>query len=163
MIDFYLTKVRNPANPCYLRSTMFELPPCSRRVPNSTQWVLDVFKNHPGQHLAASDVHRLLKKQRKILSEATIYRAINKLEVMESIYCRPSTSRERLFEYISQETKNHIFCIGCSTSFPLDSSKVEQLLPELVPNAHVLASGHELVVYVNCHGADCSATDKTRG
>ncbi|WP_369790410.1 transcriptional repressor [Rouxiella sp. WC2420] len=141
---------------------MFELPQSSRRSPSSEQWVLDVFKNHPGQHLAASDIYRLLKKQRKILSEATIYRAINKLEIMKSIYCRPSTSRERMFEYISPDAKNHVFCIGCSTSFPLDSDKVAQLLPVLVPDSTALACGHELVIYVNCHGDDCSAKRKTR-
>lgn len=139
---------------------MFELPQSSRRAPSSEKWVLDVFKEHPGQHLAASDIHRLLKKQRKILSEATIYRAINKLEIMKSIYCRPSTSRERLFEYIGHDAKNHIFCIGCSTSFPLDSDKVRLLLPTLVTDNDALASGHELVIYVNCHGADCVAKKK---
>ncbi len=138
---------------------MFELPQ-SRRAPSSEKWVLDVFKEHPGERLAASDVFRLLKKQRKILSEATIYRAINKLEIMKSIYCRPSTSRERQFEYISHEAKNHIFCLGCSNSFPLNSEKVAQLLPSLVPNPDILNSGHELVIYVGCHGADCAGNTR---
>ncbi len=142
---------------------MFELTQSPRRKPSSEKWVLDVFKNNPGQHLAASDIHRLLKKQKRILSEATIYRAISKLEVMKTIYCRPSTSRERLFEYVSQEAKNHIFCIGCTRSFPLDGAKVAHLLPALVPNAQILAAGHELVIYVSCHGADCPANKKSRG
>lgn len=103
------------------------------------------------KHLAADELHRLVKKSFPSIGIATIYRTLKLL--CESGLCRElklddgTTRYEHLYDHAHHD---HLICTECGSMTEVLDKEIEKLQEQLAKKNSFKIKSHKLIIYGTC-------------
>ena len=95
----------------------------------SQERILSLLK-HGSRAFSAQDIYIELRKRKKSIGLATVYRSLDALKLDGLVQVRTLPSGESLYSSV-QEDKHHLTCLQCGTSIPIDQCPVHDLETQL--------------------------------
>ena len=121
------------------------------------QVVLQIFLDHPGEHLSAEDVHGILRDNKSEIGLATVYRSLellSELGILQKMEFGDGCSRYELNDRDNEgHFHHHLICLGCGKVWECEDDLLETLETILEKRLHFHTVDHQLKVYGYCE--DC--------
>lgn len=123
--------------------------------------VLDVILNLEG-HFDADELLQFLRKQKKQVSRATLYRTLEHLRVAGLVKMHRFGSGQAQFEHVyNRKHHDHMVCDLCGTVIEFVNDEIEELQEEVCRAHGFTSTNHVMQIFGVC--ADCRARESKRG
>ena len=116
--------------------------------------VLNVFIDHPGEHLSAEDVYGILRGQSVDIGLATVYRSLEllaELEILQRVEFGDGCGRYEIGTMTPDEHQHHhMICLKCGkvTEFPDDL--LDELEHNIAEKTGFRISDHQVKFFGYC-------------
>ena len=122
------------------------------RITPQRKDIIKIFIDNKQNHLSASDIYNILKKQNKSSGLATIYRTLDILEKANIVVKRDFDSNTSYYEFIYDQTKhNHLICKKCGKVI-----EIPDLLPDDIKDKILEEKGFKCLHYSTKFYGYCS-------
>ena len=119
--------------------------------------VLDVFIDHPGEHLRADEVHELLREQSQDIGLATVYRSLEllaELGILQKMDFGERFSRYEIRTVTPDEHQHHhMICMKCNKVFEFQDDLLDKLEKDISKKSGFKIVDHQVIFYGYCK--DC--------
>ena len=116
------------------------------------QVVLQIFLDHPGEHLSAEDVHGILRDNKSEIGLATVYRSLellSELGILQKMEFGDGCSRYEVNRTDpSKHHHHHLICTNCGKVIEFHSDEIEALQRKIAAQHGYDIEDHALVLYV---------------
>lgn len=123
------------------------------------QIVLQVFIEHPDEHLSAEDVHSILRQGESEIGLATVYRSLELLsdiEILQKIDFGDGRSRYELNDNdIKRHQHHHLICMKCGVVKEFADDLLEPLENDIAKKSNFKIMDHQVKFYGYCQ--ECQA------
>lgn len=123
------------------------------RVTPQRQVILEVFWEHPGEHLSAEEVFYLVKEKQLEMGLATVYRTLDllaELEILERLDFGEGKKRYEFRSALEIHQHHHLICLKCGEIFEFDEDLLETLEQEIATKSGFKILNHQLKFYGLC-------------
>lgn len=117
------------------------------------QAVLDVIKEHEGEHLKSEEVYALVKQKSPDIGLATVYRTLLLLDRMELVYkldLDDGCSRYELNKEKEQHRHHHLICTRCGAVEEVEEDLLDSLEKQIIRKNGFLVKDHRVKFYGYC-------------
>lgn len=118
------------------------------------QTVLQIFTQHPEDHLSAEDVHSLLKNQSTEIGLATVYRSLellSELELLQKIDFGDGRARYELNDNdVKRHQHHHLICTKCGAVEEFADDLLEPLEHDIAQKSNFKILDHQVKFYGYC-------------
>ena len=118
------------------------------------QIVLQIFLDHPGEHLSAEDVHGILRDQKSEIGLATVYRSLellSSLGILQKMEFGDGCSR---YEVNTTDPKqhhhHHLICMSCNKVIEFEDDLLENLEQDISQKSGFKIKDHQVKFYGIC-------------
>ncbi len=123
------------------------------------QTVLQIFLDHPGEHLSAEDVHGLLRDKRSEIGLATVYRSLellSELGILQKIEFGDGCSRYEVNTLDpTQHHHHHLICTKCDKVIEFEEDLLEDLEKDIQAKTGFIVQDHQVKFFGICK--ECQA------
>ncbi|NMC33045.1 MAG: transcriptional repressor [Veillonellaceae bacterium] len=126
------------------------------KVTPQRQKILQVFAEHPEEHLSAEDVYSLLRATAPEIGLATVYRTLEMLEglaFLHRIEFGDGKSRYELAADDSSHSHHHLICLSCGAVTEFGDDLLETLESFVSRTTNFQITDHQVKFYGYC--GDC--------
>ena len=116
--------------------------------------VLQIFLDHPGEHLSAENVHGILRDQKSDIGLATVYRSLELLSsigVLQKMEFGDGCSR---YEVNTTDPKqhhhHHLICMNCNRVIEFEDDLLEDLEKDIADKSGFKIKDHQVKFYGIC-------------
>ncbi len=123
------------------------------KVTPQRQKILEVFADHPEEHLSAEDVYSLLRSTAPDIGLATVYRTLEMLEglaFLHRIEFGDGKSRYELAAGDSSHSHHHLICLSCGTVTEFGDDLLETLESFVSRTTDFQITDHQVKFYGYC-------------
>lgn len=135
-----------------LSSVYRKLEEGSKRLTPQRELIIKIFLGHPGEHLSAEEVHRLVKEAFSDIGLATVYRTLElltNLEILQRIHFNDGRSRYELnMEEVHRH--HHMVCLRCGRVEEFAEDLLERLEEKIFAQRGFRVMDHELKFFGVC-------------
>ena len=107
------------------------------------QTVLQVFLDHPGEHLSAEDVHGILRQGKSEIGLATVYRRLELLSEFES-------NASSLLMSHRDHHHHHLICTTCGAVTEFEDDLLDDLEADIQKKMGFHVLNHQVKFYGTC-------------
>ena len=118
------------------------------------QIVLQIFLDHPGEHLSAEDVHGLLRDKRAEIGLATVYRSLELLStlgILQKMEFGDGCSR---YEVNTTDPKahhhHHLICTKCNKVIEFEDDLLDDLERDISSKSGFKILDHQVKFFGTC-------------
>jgi Fur family ferric uptake transcriptional regulator len=147
-----------------LSSVYRKLEQGSKRLTPQRELIIKIFLNHPGEHLSAEEVHRLVRQEFQDVGLATVYRTLELLtglEILERISFNDGRARYEMKVREETHRHHHMVCVQCGRVDEFQEDLLEPLEDRILRERGFLVTDHELKLYGVC--AACQRQANSEG
>ena len=116
--------------------------------------VLNVFIEHPGKHLSADDVYKILQKQDIDIGLATVYRSLEllaELDILRKMDFGDGCSRYEVGTMSQDEHQHHhMICLKCKTVTEFPDDLLDSLEENISKKCGFKIADHQVIFYGYC-------------
>ena len=124
------------------------------KLTTQRQTVLDVFLNHPGEHLSAEDVYGILRGKPLDIGLATVYRSLEllaELGILQKMEFGDGCSRYELGSASPQEHQHHhLICLKCGKVIEFSDDLLEELEKNVAEKCSFEIIDHQVKFFGYC-------------
>ncbi|MCH3958460.1 MAG: transcriptional repressor [Selenomonas sp.] len=124
------------------------------------QTVLQVFLDHPGEHLSAEDVHGILRQGQSEIGLATVYRSLellSELGILQKVEFGDGCSRYEVNTTDpSEHHHHHLICTKCGKVTEFEDDLLENLETDIHDKLGFRVENHQVKFYGVCK--ECQQT-----
>ena len=138
-----------------LREKQYKLTP-------QRQIVLQVFIDHPEEHLSAEDVYTILRQNANDTGLATVYRSLellSELEILKKMDFGDGRSRYEINETGSCHQHHHLICLACGKVLGFADDLLDTLEATISQNSNFHIVDHQVKFFGYCQ--ECRDHDET--
>lgn len=118
------------------------------------QTVLQVFLDHPGEHLSAEDVHGILRQGKSEIGLATVYRSLellSELELLQKMEFGDGCSRYEVNTTDpSEHHHHHLICTTCGKVTEFEDDLLDELEGDIQKKMGFHVLNHQVKFYGTC-------------
>ena len=122
------------------------------------QTVLQIFLDHPGEHLSAEDVYGILHDQKSEIGLATVYRSLellSELSILQKMEFGDGCSRYEVNTLDpTQHHHHHLICTNCGKVIEFEEDLLENLEADINNKTGFKVSDHQVKFFGICK--ECS-------
>ena len=122
------------------------------------QTVLQIFLDHPGEHLSAEDVYGILHDQKFEIGLATVYRSLellSELSILQKMEFGDGCSRYEVNTLDpTQHHHHHLICTNCGKVIEFEEDLLENLEADINNKTGFKVSDHQVKFFGICK--ECS-------
>lgn len=135
-----------------LSSVFRKLEEGSKRLTPQRELIIKIFAGHPGEHLSAEEVHRLVKQEFSDIGLATVYRTLElltSLHILQRIHFNDGRSR---YEFNQEEVHrhHHMVCMRCGKVEEFGEDLLDDLEERVFRERGFRVMDHELKFFGIC-------------
>lgn len=135
-----------------LSSVYRKLEEGSKRLTPQRELIITIFAEHPGEHLSAEEVHRLVKRKFQDIGLATVYRTLElltNLDILQRIHFNDGRSR---YEFNQEEIHrhHHMVCMRCRKVEEYTDDLLDDLEEKIYRDCGFKVVDHELKFFGVC-------------
>lgn len=123
------------------------------------QTILQIFLDHPGEHLSAEDVHGLLRDKRSEIGLATVYRSLellSELGILQKIEFGDGCSRYEVNTLDpTQHHHHHLICTKCDKVIEFEEDLLDDLEKDIQAKTGFIVQDHQVKFFGICK--ECQA------
>ena len=116
--------------------------------------VLNVFIEHPGEHLSAEDVYGLLREQSQDIGLATVYRSLDllaELGILQKMEFGDGCSRYEVGTMTPDEHQHHhMICLKCKKVYEFQDDLLDKLEKDIYKKSGFRIVDHQAIFYGYC-------------
>lgn len=118
--------------------------------------VLEVFTNHPGEHLSAEDVHGILRTSDADIGLATVYRTLELLSgpeigVLQKMEFGDGCSRYEInLKDPNAHQHHHLICTKCNKVFEVSDDMLDELESNIAAKCKFKVLDHQVKFFGLC-------------
>lgn len=116
--------------------------------------VLDVFVEHPGEHLSAEDVYDVLHKKAVDIGLATIYRSLEllaELAILKKMEFGDGCSRYEISSTDSDAHQHHhLICLSCGKIREVADDLLDELENDVAQKSGFKITDHQVKLFGYC-------------
>ena len=127
------------------------------------QIVLQIFLDHPGEHLSAEDVHGLLRDSRAEIGLATVYRSLELLStlgILQKMEFGDGCSR---YEVNTSDPKahhhHHLICTKCNKVIEFEEDLLDDLEHDICNKSGFKILDHQVKFFGICKECQADSED----
>ena len=127
------------------------------------QIVLQIFLDHPGEHLSAEDVHGLLRDSRAEIGLATVYRSLELLStlgILQKMEFGDGCSR---YEVNTSDPKahhhHHLICTKCNKVIEFEEDLLDDLEQDICSKSGFKILDHQVKFFGICKECQADSED----
>ncbi|BEU87867.1 Fur family transcriptional regulator [Selenomonas sp. TAMA-11512] len=121
------------------------------------QIVLQVFMDHPGEHLSAEDVHGILRSQQSEIGLATVYRSLELLDdlgILQKMEFGDGCSRYEVSDIEpGVHQHHHLICTKCGKVIEFQEDLLDNLEKTVAQKCDFQINDHQVKFFGLCN--DC--------
>ena len=118
------------------------------------QTVLQVFLDHPGEHLSAEDVHGILRNDKSEIGLATVYRSLellSELGILQKLEFGDGCSRYEVNTTNPQEHHHHhLICQKCGKVIEFEDDLLDNLEADIQEKLGFKVTDHQVKFFGVC-------------
>ena len=118
------------------------------------QIVLQIFLDHPGEHLSAEDCHDILRERKAEIGLATVYRTLELLSdlgVLQKMEFGDGCSRYEVNTAVQKrQHHHHLICTKCGKVEEFDEDMLEDLEADILKKCGFKTLDHQVKFYGVC-------------
>ena len=118
------------------------------------QIVLQIFLDHPGEHLSAEDVHGLLRDKKSEIGLATVYRSLellSNLGILQKMEFGDGCSRYEVnATNPSEHHHHHLICTKCGKVTEFEDDLLDDLENDIEQKMGFHVENHQVKFYGIC-------------
>lgn len=118
------------------------------------QEVLQIFLDHPGEHLSAEDVHDILREQKSEIGLATVYRSLELLSELGILLKLKLDDRYCSYEINTTDPSlhhhHHLICTSCGKIIEFEDDLLDDLEQDIENKLGFHVSNHEVKFFGYC-------------
>jgi Fur family ferric uptake transcriptional regulator len=126
------------------------------------QTVLQIFLDHPGDHLSAEDVYGILRDQKSDIGLATVYRSLELLSELELLQKQEfgdgCTRYEVNIPNAEGHQHHHLICLDCGKVMEFDDDLLETLEKDIAEKSGFQIIDHQVKFFGYCK--ECQKRDR---
>lgn len=124
----------------------------SKRLTPQREIIIQIFLEHPGEHLSAEDVHRLIHNDQHPIGLATVYRTLELLTGLSVLRCISFGDGRSRYEFNQEELHrhHHMVCLRCGRVEEFAEDLLEALEGKILEQRGFRVMDHELKFYGIC-------------
>ncbi|MDA8195541.1 MAG: transcriptional repressor [Thermaerobacter sp.] len=135
-----------------LSSVYRKLEEGAKRLTPQRELIIKIFASHPGEHLSAEEVHRLVREEFNDVGLATVYRTLELLtglDVLQRIHFNDGRSR---YEFNQEEVHrhHHLVCTRCGKVEEFSEDLLDALEDRVLKKRGFRVVDHELKFFGIC-------------
>lgn len=123
------------------------------------QIVLQIFLDHPGEHLSAEDVHGILRDNKSEIGLATVYRSLellSELGILQKMEFGDGCSRYEVNTTDpSSHHHHHLICTKCGRVFEFEDDLLDDLEKDIAEKSGFKIEDHQVKFFGICK--ECQA------
>lgn len=127
------------------------------------QTVLQIFLNHPGEHLSAEDVHGILRNSQMEMGLATVYRSLELLSdlgILQKMEFGDGCSRYEVNTTgPSSHHHHHLICTKCGKVIEFEDDLLENLEQDIMEKSGFSITDHQVKFFGFCRECQDSIED----
>lgn len=116
--------------------------------------VLQIFLDHPGEHLNAEDVHAFLRKQKSDIGLATVYRSLELLSELGILLKLKLDDRYASYEINTTDPSSHhhhhLICTKCDKIIEFEDDLLDDLEQKIEAQLGFKVLNHEVKFFGYC-------------
>lgn len=116
--------------------------------------VLQIFLDHPGEHLNAEDVHDILRKRKSDIGLATVYRSLELLSDLGILLKLKLDDRFSSYEINTTDPTmhhhHHLICTNCDKIIEFEDDLLEELEQKIESQLGFHVLNHEVKFFGHC-------------
>ena len=127
------------------------------------QIVLQIFLDHPGEHLSAEDVHGLLRDSKAEIGLATVYRSLellSNLGILQKMEFGDGCSR---YEVNTTDPKahhhHHLICTKCNKVIEFEEDLLDELEQDICRKSGFKIQDHQVKFFGICKECRAESED----
>ena len=113
------------------------------------QTVLQVFLDHPGEHLSAEDVHGILRQGKSEIGLATVYRSLellSELDILQKMEFGDGCSRYE----VNTTDHHHLICTSCGKVTEFEDDLLDELEGDIQQKMGFKVLNHQVKFFGTC-------------
>ncbi len=118
------------------------------------QIVLQIFLNHPGEHLSAEDVHGLLRANHSEIGLATVYRSLEllgELGILQKMEFGDGCSRYEVTDTNAEgHQHHHLICLKCGKVIEFSDDLLDDLEQDVAKKCSFEIVDHQVKFFGYC-------------
>lgn len=117
------------------------------------QAILDVIREHEGQHMSPEEIFELVRESCPEIGLATVYRTLLLLDSMELIYkldFDDGCSRYELNRNKEDHRHHHLICMKCGSVAEVEGDLLESLEDQILQKNGFIVKDHRVKFYGYC-------------
>ena len=116
--------------------------------------VLNVFIDHPGEHLSADEVYKILDGQGQDIGLATVYRSLDLLaglDILQKMEFGDGCSRYEIKTMTPDEHQHHhMICLKCKKVYEFQEDLLDKLEKDISKKSGFKIVDHQAIFYGYC-------------
>ena len=116
--------------------------------------VLQIFLDHPGEHLSAEDVHDILRERKSDIGLATVYRTLELLSDLDILLKLKLDDRFCSYEINTTDPSvhhhHHLICTKCDKIIEFEEDLLDDLEGEIQKRLGFHVTNHEVKFFGYC-------------
>lgn len=117
------------------------------------QAVLDIIREHEGEHLSTEEIFELVKKNNPDIGLATVYRTLLLLDELDLVYkldLDDGCSRYELNRKGEDHRHHHLICTMCGSVEEVEEDLLESLENQILKSKGFIVKNHKVKFYGYC-------------
>lgn len=123
------------------------------KLTTQRQAVLDVLREHDGEHLSPEEIYELVKESYPEIGLATVYRTLLLFDRMELVYKMDfddGCSRYELNRNKEDHRHHHLICTRCGSVAEVEDDLLESLEEQILKKNGFIVKDHRVKFYGYC-------------
>lgn len=123
------------------------------KLTTQRQVVLDVIKDHEGQHLSTEEIYELVKKKQPDIGLATVYRTLillDELGFVHKLDLDDEFSRYELNTKSEDHRHHHLICTKCGAVIGAEEDLLDPIEAQIYEKYGFLVDDHRVKFYGRC-------------
>jgi Fur family ferric uptake transcriptional regulator len=123
------------------------------RVTSQRKAVLEVIREHEGQHLSTEEIYELVKVHFPEIGLATVYRTLLLLVSMELVYKMDfddGCSRYEINSNMEDHRHHHLICLKCGSVAEVKEDLLDSLEEQILEKNGFIVKDHRVKFYGFC-------------
>lgn len=123
------------------------------RVTSQRKAILEVIKEHEGQHLSTEEIYELVKAHYPEIGLATVYRTLLLLVSMELVYKMDfddGCSRYEINSSMEDHRHHHLICLKCGSVAEVKEDLLDSLEEQILEKNGFIVKDHRVKFYGFC-------------
>lgn len=123
------------------------------RVTSQRKDILEVIREHEGQHLSTEEIFELVKVKNPEIGLATVYRTLLLLDSMELVYKMDfddGCSRYEINSNTEDHRHHHLICLKCGSVAEVKEDLLDSLEEQILEKNGFIVKDHRVKFYGYC-------------